>query len=101
MAKPEPHTAPLEEPNTKSLYHLPIEILHVILGSLEPHVHRARLVSKVFAEIGIQHLVFVVHLVSKSSSFEQMLEISRHPIISQTVQFTFYEADMLAKLRGL
>ena len=98
MAKPEPYTSLPEKPNTKSLYHLPIEILHVVLGFLEPHdILRMRLVCKVFAEIGIQHLVFIVHLVSKSSSFERMLELSRHPIISQMVQSIFYEADMLLK----
>ena len=54
---------------------------------------RLRLACKAFAAIGTQYLLHQVHLIFKSSSFDRLREISEHPIISQHVDYLYYEAD--------
>ena len=84
------------EQSRSTLARLPAEILHLIFKNSKPRdVAQMGLVCTCFAEIGIYHLVAELHLIFTSSSFERMRQISRHPIVSQTVTSLYYEADIL------
>lgn len=54
-----------------------------------------RLACRSFAVIGLHYLLRSYHLIFKQSSFQRLLEISRHPVVSQRVESIFYETDML------
>lgn len=82
------------------LGHLPNEILLVIFEQLtlrykQRDIARLRLVCKRFADIGNRYLLSEAHLFFKSSQFEQLRQISEHPIISKKIDTLFYEADIL------
>lgn len=49
----------------------------------------------------INNLLSEVHLIFKSSSFERMRQISRHPIVSQTVRSLYYEAEVILQCQNL
>lgn len=75
---------------------LPCEVKHMVFSYLEPEdVTGMRLMCKSFAEIGLHYLLRSYHLIMKKSSFERLLEISRHPVVSQYVKSNFYEPDTL------
>ena len=96
MAQSILHTRLSKEHNGSPLLGLATEILHMICLHFEVQdVARIRLVCKRLESIGIHHLVHEVNVVFKSSSFERMRQMSRHPILSQTVKSIFYEADIL------
>ena len=57
-----------------------------------PHL---RLVCKRFADIGCYYLLSEAQLFFKSSQFERLRKISEHPIMSNTIDTLFYEADTL------
>ena len=72
------------------------EIVHMIFAYLSPqHVTEARLAHRIFAEIGLHYLLNTFYLVFTKQSFQNLLEISQHPIVSQYVKAICYEADNL------
>lgn len=75
---------------------LPPEVLHMIFKYLPRHVPQLRLLCKSFADIGLHYLLTSYHLIFKKSSFERLLEISQHPVLSKCVKSIFYEADSLS-----
>ena len=76
---------------------LPLEVLHIIYAYLKPRdVTKMRLQCRVFATVGLHYLLRSYHLIFKKSSFKRLLEISRHPIVSQCVKAIYYEADALS-----
>ena len=82
------------------LGHLPNEILLIIFEQLtlrykQRDIARLRLVCKRFADIGNRFLLSEAHLFFKPSQFEQLRQISEHPIISKKIDTLFYEADVL------
>lgn len=86
------------KPATRSLDRLPVETLHMVLANLEPqNVTQIRLTCRLLADIGTHYLLSELHLIVKSSSFERMRQISRHPIVSQTVRSLFYEAELIQR----
>ena len=75
---------------------LPNEIIHIVFENLaQRHIGSLRLVCKRFAAIGSGYILTEAHLFCKSSQFEQLRQISEHPIISRKVDSLFYEADTL------
>ena len=56
-------------------------------------IKNTRLVSKTCCEIATPFLMDQVHLIFKLDSFERLLAISRHPIISQHITSIYYEPD--------
>ena len=76
---------------------LPPEVLHMIFKYLPGHVPKLRLLCKCFADIGLHYLLSSYHLIFKKSSFERLLEISEHPVLSKCVKSIFYEADVLSE----
>ena len=90
-------------PYTFSLSGLPNEILHMVFKELTydtfsnetENIASLRLVCRRFADIGNKYLLSEVNLFYKSSQFEQLRRISEHPVISQTVEFLFCDADTL------
>ena len=80
---------------------LPPEVLHMIFKNLPRHrrgpVPELRLLCKCFADIGLHYLLTSYHLIFKKSSFERLLEISQHPVLSKCVKSIFYEADVLCE----
>lgn len=86
------------KPVTRSFDRLPVETLHMVLANLEPQdVTQIRLTCRLLADIGTHYLLSELHLIVKSSSFERMRQISRHPIVSQTVRSLFYEAELIQR----
>lgn len=58
-------------------------------------IGKLRLVSKYSCEVATPFLLSEAHLIFKKSSFDDLLAISRHPVISQNVTSIYYEPDML------
>ena len=76
---------------------LPPEVLHMIFTYLPRHIPELRLLCKSFADIGLHYLLSSYHLIFKKSSFERLLEISQHPVLSKCIKSIFYEADTLSE----
>ncbi|KAL8788936.1 MAG: hypothetical protein Q9195_007051 [Heterodermia aff. obscurata] len=76
---------------------LPPEVLHMIFQYLLQHIPELRLLCKSFADIGLHYLLTSYHLIFKKSSFERLLEISQHPVLSKCVKSIVYEADTLTE----
>ncbi|KAL9129392.1 MAG: hypothetical protein Q9175_007305 [Cornicularia normoerica] len=92
--------SPRKPSTTFPLDLLPNEIVHMVFEQLtrkfqQRDIARLRLVCKRFADIGNKYLLSEAHLFFKSSQFEQLRQISEHPIISKKVNTLFYEADAL------
>ena len=78
---------------------LPSEIAHMVFAQLTPRdAASLRLLCRTLSVLGLEYLVPRFHLVFKSSSFEQLRQISEHPVISQHVKSLYYEADTLKKI---
>jgi len=98
MEQPSRSKNVVEKPTMSPFDRLPIEILHMVFANLEPQdVTQMRLTCGLLADIGCYYLLSEVHLIFKSSSFERMRQISRHPIVSQTVKSLFYEAEVIQR----
>ena len=75
---------------------LPPELIHMIFGylkSTEAAVFRWS--GRVVAEIGLQYLVPTVHLALKEESYERLLAIAEHPVVSMYVVKLEYEIEGL------
>lgn len=93
------HTSPTEtEPAKFPLSRLPVELVHMICTYLTPtQVASIRTVSSTIAAVGLQYLATTVTLTLKEKSFDRLLEISRHPVISKYVYSLHYEHDFLTQ----
>ena len=88
------------------LSRLPNEILLIIFERLSSRYNQQdichlRLVCKRFADIGSYYLLSEAHLFFKSSQFERLCQISKHPIISKKIDTILYEADILTNFRSM
>ena len=79
------------------MHQLPPEVLHMIFEYLPQHIPKLRLLCRSFADIGLHYLLSSYHLNFKKSSFERLLEISQHPVLSTCIKSIFYEADTLSE----
>lgn len=52
-----------------------------------------RWAGRVVAEIGLEYLAPTVHLALKEKSYDRLLAIAEHPIVSKSVRCLHYEAD--------
>ncbi|KAL8780224.1 MAG: hypothetical protein Q9213_006569 [Squamulea squamosa] len=76
---------------------LPVEIISEICENVsEVDIPSLRLTSRLLAEVATPFLLDEIHLVFKPDSFQRLLEISRHPVISRAVTSLLYEIDSLA-----
>ena len=83
---------------TKScaLLELPSEIIHMIYKYLEPtDVARLRLASQRVAEIGLEYLVPCIHLRLTPASYNGLVAVSGHPVISKHVYRIQYDSDFM------
>ena len=69
----------------------------MIFRYLPRHIPELRLICRSFADIGLHYLLSSYHLIFKKSSFERLLEISQHPVLSKCIKNIFYEADTLSE----
>ena len=75
---------------------LPSELIHVIFTYLEPTEAAAfRLVGRAVAEIGLQYLVPTAYLALNEESYDRLLAIAEHPIVSKYVVKLEYESEGL------
>ena len=75
---------------------LPSELIHMIFTYLEPAEAAAfRLVGKVVAEIGLQYLVPTAYLALNEESYDRLLAIAEHPVVSKYVVKLEYEIEGL------
>lgn len=66
------------------LERMPVELLHMISARLGPtDVAKMRVISRKIAYIGLQYLVPTFHLKLKRSSYDRLLEIAHHPVLSR------------------
>jgi hypothetical protein len=88
------------ETNKKSiLERLPSELIHIICGFLPDHdLGHFRLTNKECAEIGGSHIVRGIHVMFTAKSFQNLLKISRHPVLSRHVTSIFYEARFMEEI---
>ncbi len=71
---------------------LPAELIHMVYTYLEPTEAAAfRWAGRVVAEIGLQYLVPTVYLKLNEESYDQLLAISEHPVVSKYVVNLDYE----------
>ena len=77
---------------------LPPEIADTVCSYLEStDIASLRLTSQFWTNVATPWLLQEVHLIFKPDSFERLLAISRHPVISRYVTSLFYEPDTLQK----
>ena len=75
---------------------LPVEIYRAICATLETEdVKKLRLVSEYSRDVATPFLMSEIHLIFKQSSFDDLVAISKHPAISQSITSIYYEPDML------
>lgn len=79
-----------------ALHKLPSEIIHLIHKCLGPtDVANLRLVSQNVAQIGLEYLVPSIHLQLTTASYNRLIAVSRHPVISKHVYGIWYDCDFL------
>ncbi len=75
---------------------MPAELVHMICSYLTPiQVASIRIVSGMIAAIGLEYIATTVTLTLKEDSFDRLLEIAHHPVISKYVYSLIYEHDFL------
>lgn len=75
---------------------LPPELIHMVFRYLEPTEAAAfRWAGRVVAEIGLQYLVPTVHLALMEESYDRLLAIAEHPMVSKYVVKLEYETEGL------
>ena len=73
---------------------LPAELIHMVFRYLEATEAAVfRWAGRVVAEIGLEYLAPTVHLALKEKSYDRLLAIAEHPIVSKSVRCLHYEAD--------
>ncbi len=84
------------EPAKFPLNRMPAELVHMICSYLTPiEVASIRVVSSTIAAIGLEYIATTVTLTLKEDSFDRLLEIAHHPVISKYVYSLNYEHDFL------
>ena len=95
---------PEKQPNRKSIVQasnfpaerLPSELIHMIFTYLEPTEAAAlRLGGRVVAAVGLQYLVPTAYLALNEESYDRLLAIAEHPIVSKYVVKLEYETEGL------
>ena len=95
---------PKKQPNRKSIVQastfpaerLPSELIHMIFTYLEPTEAAAfRLVGRVVADVGLQYLVPTAYLALNEESYDRLLAIAEHPVVSKYVVKLEYETEGL------
>ncbi|CAD6589929.1 MAG: hypothetical protein ASARMPREDX12_004078 [Alectoria sarmentosa] len=95
MGLPITRTGPAKFP----LNRMPVELVHMICGYLSPtEVASIRIMSSTVAAVGLEYIATTITLTLEEDSFDRLLEIAHHPIISQHVHSLHYEHDFLTKL---
>ena len=75
---------------------LPIELMHITCSFLSKQdLGNFRLAAHDCARVGEKHLVRNLHVMFTTKSFHNLLQISRHPVLSQYVLSIFYEVRFL------
>ena len=75
---------------------LPSELMQMVFTYLEPTEAAAfRLVGRVVAEVGLQYLAPTVYLALNEESYDRLLAIAEHPIVSKYVMKLEYETEGL------
>lgn len=78
---------------------MPVELVRMICDYLTPtQVASIRCVSRTIAAIGLEYIATTVTLTLKEESFDRLLEIAHHPVVSKYVQSLRYEHDFLTDL---
>ena len=76
--------------------HLPAELIHMVFTYLEPtEAALFRWAGRVVAEIGLQYLAPTVHLKLNEESYDRLLAIAEHPVVSKYVVKLEYETTGL------
>ena len=77
---------------------LPPEVLHIIFEELcEDEMPALRLQNKYLCEVATPHFLRSVDVRFKKTSIESLLELSKHPILSNNVKWIMYEPNMVEK----
>ena len=80
------------------LHRLPPELSQIICELLNvQEIQALRLVSRYYHELTTPFLLNEVQLVLHPDSFDRLLAVSRHPIISGNVTSLYYEPNMLGR----
>ena len=75
---------------------LPSELIHLVFTYLQPTEAAAfRWVGRIVAEIGLQYLAPTIYLALKEESYNRLLAIAEHPIVSK------YVVKLVFETRGL
>lgn len=75
---------------------MPVELLHMICGYLTRlEVASIRIMGNAIATVGLEYIATTVTLTLKEESFDRLLEIAHHPVISKYVHTLHYENDFL------
>ena len=75
---------------------LPLELSNAVCGLLAVEdILQLRLVSRHSYQVATPFFPSEIHLIFTLKSFEKLLVISKHPVISQQIRSIYYEADTL------
>lgn len=78
---------------------LPPELVHSVFSYLKPtETANFRLLCWSFAQIGLEYLVPCLYLQIDINSYERLIAMSRHPIVSKYVKWLEYEVDCVKDL---
>ncbi|KAL8774142.1 MAG: hypothetical protein Q9209_001250 [Squamulea sp. 1 TL-2023] len=92
--KAESHASPPKS----FLDRLPVEIVDMICGEVwQDDIPAFRLQCKYICKIATPHMLHSVHVRFKKTSIDALLEISKHPVLSQNVKQINYEPNLVEK----
>lgn len=90
------HHSPPNASSTCYIERLPPEVANLICYPIdEEDVPNLRLVSKFWNNVATPFLPGKVNLIFKPESFQRLLDISRHPVISKQITSLYYEPNTL------
>ena len=88
-----------DEPARFPLHRLPAEIVHMIFGYLTPtEIASMRSMSSNIAAIGLKHIARTVTVTLQEDSFDRLLDIAHHPVVSKSVRNLCYEYGSFSSL---
>ena len=87
--------APTERPPERSMLDaIPVELLHRVVEELEPDdIASARLVCKLLAHVGADHLLEEVKLVHHRGRFERLVHIANDAFFAKQVKSLYYQGN--------